>query len=220
MTEFDREPLKPLARVNLDRVDQLHSLLFDQPEALETGLLILQRQIPTASGETIGLLGLDPRGRFVLIETKVGPDERLLDRMIDHYDWFTANLALFRRLFEREEPSGKLPPRGILIGPGFDPAVVRRIAYLGRLPLDLFEYRVYLKGSARFLSLDRVGTNRTEMAEVKEAGEGAAGKASTGVVELTQEEWREFEKFEKERNQKKKGENGDPSGPVEVKFEN
>jgi hypothetical protein len=187
--------LESLARVDLERVEQLYSFLLESPDNLESGLKILKQAVPTACGDAVDLLGLDAGGRFVLIETKIGPDERLLERFIDQFDWFKSNQALFCQFFETENPSPELPPRGILIGPGFDPALPRRIGYLKGLEIDLYRYQVFLRRNSRFLSLERVGSNRPQAAP--EIAEPEAAPAS--MVPLSDEEMREFELFERER---------------------
>ena len=82
---------------------------------------ILDVRQPTPCGDPIDLLGFDAEGRFVLIETKIGPDNRILDRLLDHYHWFESSIELFQRLFAAELPDPRLPPRGVLPG-----LVVRR----------------------------------------------------------------------------------------------
>lgn len=211
MVDFDGERLESLVRVDLDRVEQLHSFLLQSPEKLEPGLKILKRGMATACGDSLDLLGLDAEGRFVLIETKIGPDEQLLDRLIDHYDWFRANRALFCQFFEQENPAPDLPPRGILVGPGFDPATIRTIGYMKGLPVDLFEYRVYIRGHARFLSLEWLGANWRE-------AEAEAAEAPAGLVPLSDEEMVEFEKFELERNAEEARRSTESVIPIDSKF--
>lgn len=205
---IDRDRVKALVRVELDRVGQLQTFLRDSPETLEKGLLILDQSVATACGDAIDLLGLDAEGRFVLIETKVGPDNQILEKLLDHYDWFTTNLALFRQNFSREDPDAGLPPRGILIGSGFHPAMERRIGYLAKIPLDLVEYRAYLQGNTRFISVELIGSNwRGQIGEESDLMQGP-------LVELTEEERAAFERFERERL----GEQDSPKeGPVELK---
>ncbi|MBI4161306.1 MAG: hypothetical protein HY509_02535 [Acidobacteria bacterium] len=190
------ERLDPLARVELERPEQLLAFLEKDPYSLEPGLRILERSLATGGGEAIDLLGLDSAGAFVLIETKVGPDSALLERVLDHYDWFVGNLGLFRRLYGTHSPDRGLPPRAILVGPGFPPAMERRIRYLRGLPLDLVAYRAFLHGGSRFLALEPVGSNRKEE-EPERAGE------RRGLTPLSEDEWREFERFEQERREER-----------------
>jgi hypothetical protein len=206
--------LKSLTCVELERVEQLHSFLLESPENLESGLKILKPAVPTPCGDAIDLLGLDAEGRFVLLETKIGPDERLLERLIDHFDWFRTNQALFCQFHERENPSPDLPPRGILVGPGFDPTLSRRIEYLKGLEVDLFRYQVFLRRNSRFLSLERVGSNRSGT----RIEEPVPAAAPAGLVPLSDEEMREFELFERERTPADSEPSSDSVIPIDMRF--
>jgi hypothetical protein len=211
MVEFNGERLESLVRVDLDRVEQLHSFLIQSPENLEPGLKILKQGVATPFGSTLDLLGRDAEGRFVLIETKIGPDEQLLDRLIDHYDWFKTNQTLFCQFLEPENSTPALPPRGVLIGPGFDPATIRTIGYLKGLPVDLFEYRVYVRGHARYLSLEWLGSNWRK-------AEAEPAEAPARMVPLSDEELVEFEKFELERNAEEARRSKESVIPIDSKF--
>ena len=189
---------KPLVRVELERADQLLSHIQESPECLEKGMRILDVRQPTPCGDPIDLLGLDAEGRFVLIETKIGPDNRILDRLLDHYHWFESSIELFQRLFAAELPDPRLPPRGVLIGPGFQPAMEKRIGYLGNLPIDLFEYRVYLQEETRLIALERVASNWRDRAVEEKA------LSPAKPVELSREEEEEFFRFEGERISREK----------------
>ena len=78
----------------LERAD-LQSLLRDKPEVLEEGLLIISEEFDRwhDSNRRIDLLGLDARGRLVVIELKRGDTGQHMDLQAVRYAAMVANMT-------------------------------------------------------------------------------------------------------------------------------
>jgi len=78
----------------LDTEDRLEQLLVDDPKMLDTALLIIGRQVPTAFGGRIDLLALDDDARVHVLELKRAQTPRdTVAQVLDYGSW-AANLGL------------------------------------------------------------------------------------------------------------------------------
>jgi hypothetical protein len=116
--------LKP---IQLRERDELEPLIASQPEAVEEGLVILARQLPTDSGP-LDILAVDNSGAAVVMELKVAPDDEHLIQGLRYYDWVAANIAWIANVYPQVE--SKSTPRLMLIAPEFTDTVRRVAKYI------------------------------------------------------------------------------------------
>jgi hypothetical protein len=126
----EEHPLAVVPRRFLKR-EQLLSLLGKQPEALEEGMRLIDRNIPSESSGSIELLALDCTNQLSIIDLDTSPNDALLVRGLGHFDWIVRNHSIVKRMYPEQPIDFSLQPRLILVAPEFSPllrSVVRLIA--------------------------------------------------------------------------------------------
>lgn len=89
----------------LEGVDEGHAehLLQARLKPADLGLVDWRREYPAirpgSKRAFIDFLGVDSRGDLHVVETKIGPDERLILQGLDYWTWTTAHAPELRRAF-------------------------------------------------------------------------------------------------------------------------
>ena len=100
-TRLGDQPLTVVLRpCRFSAPEQLVSLLKKQTAALEEGLKAIDANIPCEASGNIELLALDGANRLVIIDLDDHPNDGLLVRGIDHFDWIVRNMPNVRRMYQ------------------------------------------------------------------------------------------------------------------------
>jgi len=116
---------------------ELEDIIFNNPETVEDGLSILNRQIPTDSGP-LDLLAADSDGVLTVIELKNEINDGQLDQGLRYYDWVRSSIEWISRAHSNKVDV-KQEPRLILIAPDFSDNL-KIIAKYVNIPLELMRY--------------------------------------------------------------------------------
>lgn len=116
---------------------ELEDIIFNNPETVEDGLSILNRQIPTNSGP-LDLLAVDGDGVLTVIELKNEINDGQLDQGLRYYDWIRSSMEWISRAHSNKVDV-KQEPRLILIAPDFSDNL-KMIAKYINIPLELMRY--------------------------------------------------------------------------------
>lgn len=120
----------------------LEEYIVKNPESVEDGFKILNRQWPTDSGP-LDILGVDAAGVITIVELKVDEDDEQIIQGLRYYDYISNNTAAMVRHFSNDKLTiTDQDPRLILIAPSFS-QTLRRICKYIDAELDLKEYRAY-----------------------------------------------------------------------------
>ena len=109
---------------------ELEDMICENPEIVEEGFQVLQRQLNTGYGGTIDVLGVDKTGTLTIIELKVDEDEGIFAQALDYFAWVNDNRDSIKRMFATEKVDEKQTPRIVLIAPYFSDGLRRRVNYL------------------------------------------------------------------------------------------
>lgn len=88
----------------------LRDLLAGRGESIETGLSIIDADVPIAGIGTVDLVGIDSARRLVVIDLAASgeTDER---RVLAHAAWFRENLPIVRRMYQLWNVRWDMPSR-------------------------------------------------------------------------------------------------------------
>ncbi|PYS41657.1 MAG: hypothetical protein DMG14_06580 [Acidobacteria bacterium] len=120
--------------------EQVLSLLKRQTGALEEGMKGIDANIPCDTSGSIEVLALDSRNQLAIIDFDDHPNDALLLRGIDHFDWVVRNIPNVRRMYQGQAINFAVQPRVFLVAPEFSPlfrSVARHITFL---QIDCLKY--------------------------------------------------------------------------------
>lgn len=130
----------PFERISIKDEVELEDIVIQELAEVEEGLSVLDRVL-TDTGRII--LCHDREGRFVIVESRLFPDDRALFDGLKYLDQYHVLSML-----KLEDTRGKLQldakPRLILLAPSFSDDVIRIVRYIGSEQIRLFEWE-YLK---------------------------------------------------------------------------
>ena len=136
------EPLTVLLRsCGFSTREQLASLLKKQAGALEEGMTAIDTNILSEASGSIEILALDARNRLTIIDVDDHPNDELLLRGIDHYDWVVRNISNLRRMYAGQLVDFSLQPRIFLIAPEFSSLFRSVTRHFTSLQIQCLKYR-------------------------------------------------------------------------------
>ncbi len=98
---------------------QLAAALKTMNGTLESGLRVIDFEIPCAPCGEIDLLAIDRTNQLTIIDFELTEGDELLIRGLGHFDWMVANLPNVRRMFRGQAINFSLEPRLFLLAPRF-----------------------------------------------------------------------------------------------------
>lgn len=174
---------------------QLETYIEADPRLLGDPLLLIGRQVPTAFGGFIDLIGIDAEGTLHVLELKRDRTPReVVAQVIDYGSWVTSlthqdvldiyasykKAAAFEEAFA--ELFGQSPPEELngaqtltIIATGVDPATERIVRYLSEgfdVPVNVVFFRYFQDGDRAYMArswLVDTQTTTTERATKKSA---------------------------------------------------
>ena len=132
--------LRPIGAV---AKDELATALKTQTEVVESGLRVIDENVPGDECGIIDLLAVDSSGQLCIIDVDTATDEALLLRAMGHFDWAVRNLLHLGRLYRAHGVNFALHPRLVLISPDFSTAVRRAARHFNGGHIDLFRYHAF-----------------------------------------------------------------------------
>jgi len=105
-------------RENVTR-EQLTRLLSDHVAGLEPQLRAIDTRLPCSPYGEIDLIACDSGHQITIVDFELVPDDRLLLRGLSHIVWVARNMSLLRRTYREIPFDTALPPRLVLVAPGF-----------------------------------------------------------------------------------------------------
>lgn len=132
--------LKPVGAVARD---ELATALKTQTEVVESGLRVIDENVPGDECGIIDLLAVDSAGQLCIIDVGTATDEALLLRAMSHFDWAVRNMLHLGRLYRAHGVNFALHPRLVLISPDFSTAVRRAARHFNGGHIDLLRYHAF-----------------------------------------------------------------------------
>ena len=117
---------------------QLEDLVRQQADAIEDGLVYLDRQHSTAGGR-LDVLMVDSGRSLVVAELKVVEDDGMLLQGLDYYDYVATHLEAFARLYKTHPPDPAQQVRLFLVAPSFSQTLINRCKWIDA-PISLFTF--------------------------------------------------------------------------------
>lgn len=112
--------------------DRIAAALWEFVGALEEGLCGIDTNVPCDPCGRIDMIARDRQNRVTIVDFETTPDDKLVLRGMDHFDWATRNIANLQRMYAGQPVNFALPPRLFLVAPRFSPLltrVARQIVY-------------------------------------------------------------------------------------------
>jgi hypothetical protein len=119
----------------------LISLLNKNAAVLEDGLRSIDLNIPCDPYGPIDMLLLDGLDQFVIAEIDAAPNDGSFLRGIGHFDWFSRNIPVLRRMYQGRSINFSAPPRLLLIAPAFSQLLKCAARRSASPKICFFEYR-------------------------------------------------------------------------------
>jgi len=174
--------LQPVEFTRMNSENRLETVLADEIAVVDTDLLLIGRQVPTAFGKFIDLLALDSEGQLVVIELKKDKTPReVVAQLLDYGSWVrgledddiaaifdsylakyhpahkTASLdeAFCERFGVDELPELNESHKLVLVASELDDSSERIITYLAEeygVSINAVFFRVFRDGASEYLS--------------------------------------------------------------------
>jgi hypothetical protein len=129
--------LRPSAQVTRE---QLATALKAMDGALESGLRVVDFEIPCAPCGEIDLLAIDRANQLTIVDFELTGSDELLIRGLGHFDWMVANLPNVRRMFRGQAINFSLEPRLFLLAPHFSSRLRCAARQIQRPRIDWLRY--------------------------------------------------------------------------------
>ena len=117
---------------------ELEDIVRRNAGLIEEGLVYLDHQRPAAGGR-LDVLLVDSGKSLVVAELKVIQDDGMLVQGLDYYDYVSAHVESFARLYKAHSIDPTQQVRLFLIAPSFSQTLVNRCKWLD-LPISLFTF--------------------------------------------------------------------------------
>jgi len=127
-----------IEKIKLEKERELKSLIKENPEYVEKGLIVLADEFPVKGG-AVDLLCVDSGRVLTIIELKIYEEDLMIMQAIRYYDSIFQNINSIIKLYPDIEIDEKEDPRVILIAPTFSETLKKNVKYLS-ITLDLIEY--------------------------------------------------------------------------------
>ena len=128
---------------------QLESLLMNDIEAIEEGMIFLANQINTRDVGEIDVLAVDKEGILNVIELKIEENDKQLLQGLRYLDWINSNITLVSKVYATDKKvkiEDNFRPRLVLIAPSFSRNLYTAVKFIDTIGIDLFEYDVVQSG--------------------------------------------------------------------------
>jgi hypothetical protein len=120
--------------------EQLAAALKSMDGALESGLRVIDFEIPCAPCGEIDLLAVDRTNQLAIIDFELNAGDEILTRGLGHFDWMVANLPNVRRMFRGQAINFSLEPRLFLLAPQFSSRLRCAARQIQRPRIDWVRY--------------------------------------------------------------------------------
>lgn len=201
---IDGNPVK-LQTSTVPLESQLETLIEQDTSLLGTDLLLIGRQIPTAFGKYIDLLGIDVDGAIHILELKRDRTPReVVAQLLDYASWAqTLSNADIRALWQEANPAlvfdvkfaerfGVAPPDEMnvthvltIVASGLDSSTERIVTYLNTtygVPINAIFFRYFVDDGRQYLARTwLIDETRQGSAEVKTKPRGGAASEWNGL---------------------------------------
>lgn len=134
---FAGQAMKKYTRADISE-QELEDLVRRGPELIEEGLVYVDHQKPAAGGR-LDVLLVDSGRSLVVAELKVVQDDGMLVQGLDYYDYVSAHVEAFARLYKLHSIDPTQQVRLLLIAPTFSQNLVNRCKWLN-LRVSLFTF--------------------------------------------------------------------------------
>ena len=117
---------------------QLEDLVRRHAGTIEEGLCYMDHQ-KTAAGGRLDVLMVDSGKSLVVAELKVVQDDGMLMQGVDYYDYVSAHVEAFCRLYKTQNVDPTQEVRLFLIAPSFSQTLINRCKWID-LPISLYTF--------------------------------------------------------------------------------
>ena len=129
--------MKPYKKVDVSE-QQLEDLVRRHAGTIEEGLTYVDRQRAAAGGR-LDVLLVDSGKSLAVAELKVVQDDGMLMQGIDYYDYLSAHVETFARLYKAHNIDPTQEVRLFLIAPSFTQTLINRCKWID-VPISLFTF--------------------------------------------------------------------------------
>jgi predicted transport protein len=145
-------------QTSVSKESDLEELICADPNCLEEGFKIVDRQVKTSYGP-ISILGIDSGNCLTIVELKVVPNEEMLMQALDYFAWVSENTDSLKRMYPSIPIDYAQSPRIILVSPSFSDSLRRRIGFIREdINIILLAYSVIDFKSERFVNMIEIPT--------------------------------------------------------------
>lgn len=117
---------------------QLEDLVRRHAGTIEEGLCYMDHQ-KTAAGGRLDVLMVDSGKSLVVAKLKVVQDDGMLMQGVDYYDYVSAHVEAFCRLYKTQNVDPTQEVRLFLIAPSFSQTLINRCKWID-LPISLYTF--------------------------------------------------------------------------------
>lgn len=189
--------------------------LLNDPGALVEGLRWLATEVPVPGQAPIEALGVDGRGRLMVVGFAMSADAAAIEQALSRWRWLVSALPAIRALAPPDGIDFAADPRLALAASRVLPEGLQLAACIGRPRIEIYEVALVFDGERQGILVEEAGRGREELAAAPppqselrvplqayaSAMHGVPGKEasrSPGAaepVELTSDEIAEFRKL-------------------------
>lgn len=120
---------------------KLEDMVRQAPHLIEEGLKFVDRQRHTARGP-LDVLLIDSGNALIVAELKTREDDGMLMQALDYFDYVSANLDGFARVYKQFNIDVTQPPRLFLVAPSFSQTLLNRCKWIDEeVRISLFSYK-------------------------------------------------------------------------------
>lgn len=123
---------------------------------IELGLKVIDTNL-LIEDQVLDILAVDMVGRITMIELDMERKDILLLEALDHFEWVFNNMESLGRKYQKENIDYTLAPRIILIAPDFTQVFIKRISFITKAKINLYQYHYQEKDGIKKLLFKPVG---------------------------------------------------------------
>ncbi len=144
--------------ITLDNLTQqeLKKEIIDAVNNIELGLKVMDTNL-LIEDQVLDILAVDVVGRVTIIELDMERKDILLLEALDHFEWVFNNMESLGRKYQKENIDYTLAPRIILIAPDFTPHFIKRISFITKVKINLYQYHYQEKDGIKKILFKPVG---------------------------------------------------------------
>ncbi|GEM_PF-3182768 len=134
------------------KLDSFYQTLFQHLIVLDSGLELLDAQVPILEGASkIDLLACNPLGELILVWVFDRLSSENVSQLLPSYDWVKKNVSLWEHFYPQIRKTKKIRLKVWFFSRDINPEIKLILPYLKEIQLQLFHYRFMKKNGGSFM---------------------------------------------------------------------